>query len=147
MATLGEFPPEKGRYQLYISLACPWANSCLNVLILKGLQEFVDVAVVHPHMVCTLFLSPTQKKVLMQVTPSLRHFDRVLLDGHSTLLFEERMASTPRRLERPERMMESKVSLETLCMMPSLFASFISRSRRIILEGKIIFSLVMFSRH
>jgi putative glutathione S-transferase len=40
--------PEKNRYHLYISLACPWANRCLIVLKLKGLQDCIGVTVSHP---------------------------------------------------------------------------------------------------
>ncbi len=43
-----EFKPEFDRYHLYISLACPWANRCLAVLNLKGLQDCVKHTVVHP---------------------------------------------------------------------------------------------------
>ena len=32
------FKPEYGRYHLYISYACPWANRCLAVRNLKGLD-------------------------------------------------------------------------------------------------------------
>lgn len=46
----GKFEPEKGRYHLYVSLACPWAHRALIMRELKGLQEFMDVSVVHPHM-------------------------------------------------------------------------------------------------
>src|SRR3954470_22963877 len=44
----GEFPPEKGRYHLYISLACPWASRTLIVRNLKGLQDAIGVTVVDP---------------------------------------------------------------------------------------------------
>ena len=30
-----EFEPEAGRYHLYISYACPWADRCLAVLYMK----------------------------------------------------------------------------------------------------------------
>mgnify|MGYP001165962493 CR=1 FL=1 len=43
----GEFAPEKGRYHLYVSLACPWANRTLIMRNLKGLQDFVSVSTVH----------------------------------------------------------------------------------------------------
>ncbi|RLN93471.1 hypothetical protein BBJ28_00003371, partial [Nothophytophthora sp. Chile5] len=43
-----EFPAEKGRYHLYISLACPWAHRCLATLYMKGLQDAIGVSVVHP---------------------------------------------------------------------------------------------------
>lgn len=43
----GEFQPEKGRYHLYVSLACPWANRTLIMRNLKGLQDFVSVSTVH----------------------------------------------------------------------------------------------------
>jgi putative glutathione S-transferase len=44
----GEFPPEAGRYTLYICYACPWANRCLAVRNLKGLQDAIDLSVTHP---------------------------------------------------------------------------------------------------
>mmetsp|Transcript_20672 Transcript_20672/g.62294 ORF Transcript_20672/g.62294 Transcript_20672/m.62294 type:complete len:388 (-) Transcript_20672:402-1565(-) len=44
----GTFPPEAGRYTLYISYACPWANRCLAVLKLKGLEDAIDVSITHP---------------------------------------------------------------------------------------------------
>ena len=37
----GEFPPEKNRYMLYVSLACPWAHRTLIVRQLKHLEEFI----------------------------------------------------------------------------------------------------------
>ncbi|KAF1972176.1 cell wall biogenesis protein/glutathione transferase [Bimuria novae-zelandiae CBS 107.79] len=45
-----EFPPEKGRYHLYVSYACPWAHRTIIVRALKGLEEFVGVTSVHWHM-------------------------------------------------------------------------------------------------
>ncbi|TFY68102.1 hypothetical protein EVJ58_g1203 [Rhodofomes roseus] len=46
----GKFEPEKGRYHLYVSYACPWATRTLIMRQLKGLEEFIDVSVVSPHM-------------------------------------------------------------------------------------------------
>ncbi len=43
----GGFRPEAGRYQLYVSYACPWAHRTLIFRKLKGLERFVDVAVVN----------------------------------------------------------------------------------------------------
>jgi glutathionyl-hydroquinone reductase len=42
------YPAAAGRYHLYISLACPWANRTLIVRNLKGLQQAVGVTVVDP---------------------------------------------------------------------------------------------------
>ena len=42
----GGFMPEKDRYHLYVSLACPWANRTLIMRNLKGLQDFIPVTVV-----------------------------------------------------------------------------------------------------
>lgn len=42
------FKPESGRYHLYISLACPWANGAYAMLKLKGLQAMIGVSVTHP---------------------------------------------------------------------------------------------------
>jgi glutathionyl-hydroquinone reductase len=43
-----EFPPEAGRYHLYISHACPWANRCNTVMHMKGLTDVIGLSVVHP---------------------------------------------------------------------------------------------------
>lgn len=44
------FKAEKGRYHLYVSLACPWAHRTLIFRALKGLQDYIDVTVVDPIM-------------------------------------------------------------------------------------------------
>lgn len=44
------FSPEAGRYQLYVSLACPWAHRTLILRRLKGLEEVIPVAIVDPYM-------------------------------------------------------------------------------------------------
>lgn len=46
----GGFKAEPGRYHLYVSLACPWANRTLIFRELKGLQDMISVSVVHPYM-------------------------------------------------------------------------------------------------
>ena len=46
----GGFPAQKGRYHLYVSLACPWAHRALIFRKLKGLEDMIDVSVVHPLM-------------------------------------------------------------------------------------------------
>jgi|EP00505_MAST-04D_sp_SCG-Rhode-Island_P004273 glutathionyl-hydroquinone reductase len=42
------FPPESGRYLLVVSLACPWANRCVIVRGLYGLEDVVPMCTVHP---------------------------------------------------------------------------------------------------
>lgn len=44
------FPAELGRYDLYVSLACPWAHRTLIYREIKGLAEHVSLSVVHPDM-------------------------------------------------------------------------------------------------
>ena len=39
--------PESNRYHLYVSLACPWAHRALIFRKLKGLENHIDVSVVH----------------------------------------------------------------------------------------------------
>jgi putative glutathione S-transferase len=46
----GGFPPEAGRYHLYVALTCPWACRTLFVRKLKGLDEVISVSVVEPAM-------------------------------------------------------------------------------------------------
>ena len=47
---VGGFKAEPGRYHLYVSLACPWANRTLIFRSLKGLEDSISVSVVHWHM-------------------------------------------------------------------------------------------------
>ena len=44
------FEPERDRYHLFVSYACPWAHRTLIYRELKGLQDIIPVTVVHPHM-------------------------------------------------------------------------------------------------
>tara|TARA_R110002072_G_scaffold112331_3_gene241347 strand:+ start:12983 stop:13921 length:939 start_codon:yes stop_codon:yes gene_type:complete len=44
------FPPESGRYHLYVSLACPWAHRTLIFRTLKGLEKHIGVSIVEPIM-------------------------------------------------------------------------------------------------
>ena len=46
----GGFKAEPGRYHLYVSYACPWANRTLLFRKLKKLESVISVDVVHPHM-------------------------------------------------------------------------------------------------
>jgi glutathionyl-hydroquinone reductase len=43
----GGFVAERGRYHLYVSLACPWAHRTLIMRRLKGLEDVVSLSVVH----------------------------------------------------------------------------------------------------
>lgn len=43
----GRFPPEAGRYHLYVSLACPWAHRTLIFRKLKRLEGIVSLSVTH----------------------------------------------------------------------------------------------------
>ncbi|MGC1181970.1 glutathione S-transferase family protein [Legionella sp.] len=49
-APKARFPAEKGRYHLYVSFACPWAHRTLIFRKLKKLDDYIDVSIVHPHM-------------------------------------------------------------------------------------------------
>lgn len=46
----GGYKAESGRYHLYVSHACPWANRTLIFRALKGLEAHIDISVVHPDM-------------------------------------------------------------------------------------------------
>ena len=46
----GGFAPESGRYHLYISHACPWANRTAIFRTLKGLESHIGVSVVDAYM-------------------------------------------------------------------------------------------------
>jgi len=45
-----KYQPEKGRYHLYVSYACPWAHRALIARKLKGLDDVISFDVVHPDM-------------------------------------------------------------------------------------------------
>ncbi|KAK2759178.1 S-glutathionyl-(chloro)hydroquinone reductase [Arachnomyces sp. PD_36] len=45
-----QFPPEKDRYHLYVSYACPWAHRTLITRKLKGLEDIITFNSVHWHM-------------------------------------------------------------------------------------------------
>ena len=42
------YKPERGRYHLYVSLACPWAHRTIILRKLKGLEEAIGMTVVDP---------------------------------------------------------------------------------------------------
>ena len=45
-----DYAPEKGRYHLYVSHACPWAHRTMITRALKGLEEAISVSIVDPFM-------------------------------------------------------------------------------------------------
>ena len=46
----GGFPAERGRYHLYVSLACPWAHRTVIFRKLKQLDDVISMSVVEPVM-------------------------------------------------------------------------------------------------
>src|SRR3954453_23004039 len=42
------YQPERGRYHLYVSLACPWAHRTIIFRRLKGLEDAIGMTVVDP---------------------------------------------------------------------------------------------------
>jgi glutathionyl-hydroquinone reductase len=44
----GGFPAARGRYHLYVSLACPWAHRTLIMRKLRGLDEIISISVTEP---------------------------------------------------------------------------------------------------
>lgn len=44
------YPPDPGRYHLYVSLACPWAHRTLIFRKLKNLEDAISVSIVEPVM-------------------------------------------------------------------------------------------------
>src|SRR6202035_5264622 len=46
----GGFPAERGRYHLYVSLACPWAHRTLLFRKLKKLEDVISISITEPYM-------------------------------------------------------------------------------------------------
>ena len=46
----GTFPPEPGRYHLYVAHACPWCHRTMMARKLKGLEDVIGVSFVEPFM-------------------------------------------------------------------------------------------------
>ena len=46
----GGHKAESGRYHLYVSHACPWAHRTMIFRAIKGLEDHIDISVVHPEM-------------------------------------------------------------------------------------------------
>lgn len=46
----GAFPPARGRYHLFVGLACPWAHRTLILRALKQLEDVISISVVEPLM-------------------------------------------------------------------------------------------------
>ena len=57
------FPPEAGRYHLYVSFACPWAHRTLITRRLKGLVSIIGLSVVHWHMDDKGWRFPTKEEL------------------------------------------------------------------------------------
>jgi len=45
-----DFPPESGRYHLYVCYACPWAHRTLIFRMLKGLEPHIGITATSPDM-------------------------------------------------------------------------------------------------
>ena len=45
---LDAYKPERGRYHLYVSFACPWAHRTIILRKLKGLEDTIGMTVVDP---------------------------------------------------------------------------------------------------
>jgi putative glutathione S-transferase len=48
VAAGSEFPPQPGRYHLYVSRACPWAHRTIIARRLMGLEDAIGVSLVDP---------------------------------------------------------------------------------------------------
>src|SRR4029453_5386884 len=46
----GGFPAARGRYHLYVALACPWAHRTVIMRALKKLDRVISLSVVSPQM-------------------------------------------------------------------------------------------------
>jgi len=78
----GGFKAETGRYHLYISHACPWANRTLIFRKLKGLEEMISLSVVHWHMGETGWTFAQGDGVIADPIINAEHLSEIYLEAN-----------------------------------------------------------------
>lgn len=114
----GGFVATPGRYHLYISHACPWANRTVIMRNLKGLQDMIDVSVVH------WFMGPESWtfEVADGATGDKLHGDRILRDLYQRAVpgFDKRV-TVPVLWDKERGTIVNNESSEIIRMLNSAF--------------------------
>jgi glutathionyl-hydroquinone reductase len=118
---LGGFPAERGRYHLYVSLACPYAHRTVIFRKLKQLEDVISMSIVAPVMgACGWEFGDEVGAVQDIVNGKRRLADIYLLaDPHYT-----GRVSVPVLWDKERRTIVNNESPEIIRMLNSAFAAF-----------------------
>ena len=76
---IGDYPAEKNRYNLIVSLACPWAHRTLLYRALLNLEDVIDVSIVNPISYPNGWTFETFKDVINNTGIELRYLRELYL--------------------------------------------------------------------
>src|SRR5690554_6385413 len=114
----GGFKAEAGRYHLYVSLACPWANRVLIFRALKGLQDMISVSVVNPYMDDQGWTFEPAPGVVKDPVAQARYLYEVYL--HAELGYSGRV-TVPVLWDLKSNTIVNNDSVVIICMLNSVF--------------------------
>jgi glutathionyl-hydroquinone reductase len=117
----GGFPAERGRYHLYVSLACPWAHRTLIFRKLKKLEDVISVSIAVPLFGKTGWefgTEPGASRDTVNGEPTIADI-YVLGDPHYT-----GRASVPVLWDKEQRVVVNNESSEIIRMLNSAFNAF-----------------------
>lgn len=112
------FKAEVGRYHLYVSHACPWANRTLIFRKLKGLEEFISLSVVHWHMGETGWTFAKGDGVIADPIINAKHLSELYLEANE--IYSGRV-TVPVLWDKKTNTIVSNESSEIIRMLNSAF--------------------------
>lgn len=135
-----KFPPEKGRYHIYVSYACPWACRTLIARKLKGLEDIISYSVVHWHLAEGGWRFVTKEEegtddapgenVIRDPVPGHEGFDRIREVYFETDKNYEGRFTVPVLYDKKTKTIVSNESSEILRMLGSEFDDLIEEKYR-----------------
>ncbi|MFT5395152.1 MAG: putative glutathione S-transferase [Gammaproteobacteria bacterium] len=119
------FKAELGRYHLYVSHACPWANRTLIFRKLKGLEEMISLSVVHWHMGETGWTFEEGDGVIADPIINAKHLSELYLEANE--IYSGRV-TVPVLWDKKTNTIVSNESSEIIRMFNSAFDNVGARS-------------------
>lgn len=114
------FKAEKGRYHLYISLACPWAHRTLIFRHLKGLEDAISISAVDPFMADQGWTFGDSEGCIADLLFGARHMHEIYTQARSD--YSGRV-TVPVLWDRERATIVNNESSEIIRMMNSEFAA------------------------